>query len=101
MCYRCTYGQKVYKLYRREAEAKGDLFSISKPTADRDELADFIKELRGFCREFRDCLSKSKGKNSFAAMISSTPVLRGHNGRNLKPHFLGQLFRLPIRVNIT
>lgn len=48
-----------------ECRTKGDLFSIPKFTLDRDDVEDFIEELRGFHEEFRDCFSRSEPRENF------------------------------------
>lgn len=48
----------------------GDLFAIPKFTVEKDDVVDFLEELKGFHDEFRDCFSRSEPReNLFRYMV--------------------------------
>jgi SRSO17 transposase len=48
----------------------GDLFAIPKFTVEKDDVDDFLEELKGFHDEFRDCFSRSEPReNLFRYMV--------------------------------
>jgi hypothetical protein len=48
-----------------ECRTQGDLFSIPKFTVEKEDVQDFIKELRGFHEEFSDCFSRTEPRENF------------------------------------
>jgi SRSO17 transposase len=50
---------------RAECQSEEELFSIPKFTVEKDDVKDFIKELRGFHEQFRDCFSRSEPRENF------------------------------------
>jgi SRSO17 transposase len=53
-----------------ECRREGDLFAIPKFTVEEQDVESFIKELKGFHEEFRDCFSRSETReNLFRYMV--------------------------------
>ena len=50
---------------RTECRTEEELFSIPKFTVEKDEVKDFIVELRGFHEQFRDFFSRSEPRENF------------------------------------
>lgn len=48
-----------------QCRTEGDLFSIPKFSIEQRDVEGFIKELKGFHEEFRDCLSRSEPRENF------------------------------------
>jgi len=48
-----------------ECRTEGELFSIPKFTVEKDDVKDFIKELRGFHEQFSECFSRSEPRENF------------------------------------
>lgn len=48
-----------------ECRTEEELFSIPKFTVEKDNVEDFIKELRGFHEQFSDCFSRSEPRENF------------------------------------
>jgi len=48
-----------------ECRGEEELFSIPKFTVEKDNVEDFIKELRGFHEQFSDCFSRSEPRENF------------------------------------
>jgi len=48
-----------------ECRTEDELFSIPKFTVEKDNVEDFIKELRGFHEQFSDCFSRSEPRENF------------------------------------
>ncbi len=48
-----------------ECRGEEELFSIPKFTVKKDNVEDFIKELRGFHELFIDCFSRSEPRENF------------------------------------
>ena len=48
-----------------ECRTEGDLFAIPKFTVEEQDVESFIKELKGFHEEFRDCFLRSEPRENF------------------------------------
>src|SRR3972149_4396057 len=48
-----------------QCRTEGDLFSIPKFSIEQRDVEGFIKELKGFHGECRDCLSRSEPRENF------------------------------------
>jgi SRSO17 transposase len=50
---------------RTECRIEEELFSIPKFTVEKDDVKDFVMELKGFHEQFRDCFSRSELRENF------------------------------------
>lgn len=50
---------------RTECQVEEELFSIPKFTVEKDDVKDFVVELKGFHEQFRDCFSRSEPRENF------------------------------------
>jgi SRSO17 transposase len=50
---------------RTECRIEEELFSIPKFTVEKDDVKDFVMELKGFHEQFRECFSRSEPRENF------------------------------------